>query len=144
MTDQQTWEKVTGPSSGLADPSPRRDPSRSIPMNPPRTVITPLSVKRSGRPRAVLGAVPHLTRSELPRAVCFPHDDGVFAERVRTCLDGSHGDAPFPAAVQALLRETFPLAVISARTDLGGIDGARVWYAFRDGSLLPPVDGDTS
>ena len=77
----------------------------------------------------------------MPLAVCFPRDDRGFAERVQTVLLGSHSEAPFAAAVQALLRETHPLAVISPRNELAALDGARVWYAFRDGSLVTALDG---
>ncbi len=77
-------------------------------------------------------------------AVCFPRDDGEFAARVQTLLDDSDSEWPFEAAVQALLRETFPLAVISPRHELAALDGARVLYAFRDFSALPSADGDTS
>ena len=116
-------------------------------MSPPRTVVTALGVKRPGPPRIDADPVEHGTRSqmsEMPQAVCFPHDDGEFAERVHALLDGPPGEEPFAAAVQALLRETHPLAVISARTQLGAVDGGLVWYVFRDGSAMPPVDGDTS
>ena len=82
--------------------------------------------------------------NELPLAVCFPRDDPGFAERVEILFDGSPSERPFAAAVQALLRETHPLAVISPRHELASIDGARVWYAFRDGSLVPTADGDPS
>ena len=79
--------------------------------------------------------------SESPLALCFPRDDGEFAARVQTLLDGSRSEWPFAAAVQALLRETYPLAVISPRHEPAGV---RVWKAFRDGSTVPDVDGDTS
>jgi len=46
--------------------------------------------------------------TEMRPAVCFPRDDEVFAARVQACLDGANGEGPFPAAVQALLRETYP------------------------------------
>ena len=82
--------------------------------------------------------------NEWPLAVCFPSEDGEFSARVQTLLAGPHADGPFAAAVQALLRETYPLAVISPRHELAALDGARVWYAFRDGSAVPFVDGDTS
>ena len=72
--------------------------------------------------------------------MCFPHEDGEFAARVQTLLDGSHAEWPFAAAVQALLRETYPLVVISPRHEPAG---TRVWYAFRDGSAVPDTDGDT-
>ena len=77
-------------------------------------------------------------------AVCFPRDDGEFAARVQALLDGSHSEWPFAAAVQALLRETYPLAVISPRHELAALDGAGMLYAFRDFSALPSADGDTS
>jgi hypothetical protein len=78
------------------------------------------------------------------RTLCFPSDDDIFATYVQTCLDGSNGEGPFPAAIQALLRETYPLAVIAPRHDLAALDGAQVWYAFRDGSMVAPVDTDSS
>jgi len=80
---------------------------------------------------------------EMRLAVCFPRDDEVFAARVKACLDGSNGNGPFPAAIQALLRETYPLAVVAPRHDLAAIDGAAVWYVFRDGSMLLPVHRDS-
>ena len=43
-----------------------------------------------------------------------------------------------------VLRETYPLAVISPRHELAAVDGRRVWYAFRDGSAVPALDGATS
>ena len=79
--------------------------------------------------------------NQSPLAVCFPREDGEFAVRVQTLLDGSQSEWPFAAAVQALLRETYPLAVISPRHEPAG---ARVWYAFRDGSAVLDIDGDTS
>ena len=82
--------------------------------------------------------------NESPLAVCFPRDDAGFAERVRIHCDGSNSERPFAAAVQALLRETYPLAVISPRHEFAALDGRRVWYAFRDGSAMPHVDGHTS
>jgi hypothetical protein len=81
--------------------------------------------------------------NELSLAVCFPHDDRGFAERVQSLFDGSDPERPFAAAVQALLRETYPLAVISPRHGLAALDGGRVWYAFRDGSVVAYVDRET-
>jgi len=78
------------------------------------------------------------------RTVCFPRDDETFAIYVQTCLDGSNGEGPFPAAIQALLRETYPLAVIATRHYLAALDGAQVWYAFRDGAMVAPVETDSS
>jgi hypothetical protein len=77
---------------------------------------------------------------ESPLVVCFPRDDPGFVERVRALFDGSHSDRPFAAAVQALLRESYPLAVISPRHELADLDGCRVYYVFRDGSLTPHLD----
>lgn len=82
--------------------------------------------------------------NELPLAVCFPRDDPGFAERVQILLDGPHAERPFAAAVQALLRETYPLAVISPRHELADVGGGRVWYVFRDGSAVPTLDRETS
>ena len=83
--------------------------------------------------------------NKLPLAVCFPRDDPGFAERVQILFDVADSeDRPFAAAVQALLRETYPLAVISPRHELAALDGELVWYAFRDGSAVPTVDRDTS
>ena len=112
----------------------------------PRTVPSALSVARSSPPGTAAGAIGRLARSELnepPLAVCFPRDDPGFAECVQTLLDGSHAEWPFAAAVQALLRETYPLAVISPRHELAALDGRRVWYAFRDFAAVPNVDRDT-
>jgi len=80
--------------------------------------------------------------SESPVAMCFPHDDPRFAERVQTLLDDSHPKGPFAAAVQALLRAEYPLAEVHPRHELAALDGRRVWYAFRDGSIVPVADGD--
>ena len=79
--------------------------------------------------------------SELPVAVCFPLDDPGFAERVHTLLGGPHLEPPFAAAIQALLRETYPLAVIHARKEFAALDREQVWYAYRDGSMVPDVVG---
>ena len=81
--------------------------------------------------------------NELPLAVCFPRDDPGLAERVPTLFDGPHARRPFAAAVQALLRETYPLAVISPRNELASLDRGSVWYVFRDGSAVPNVDRET-
>ena len=123
--------------------------SASIPVNEDPDAT---STDRAHRPdlraaqpsQGYAGAIGRLPRSELnplPLAVCFPLDDGGFAARVRTLLDGSHAEWPFAAAVQALLRETYPLAVISPRHQPAG---TRAWFAFRDGSAVPSVAGDTS
>lgn len=82
--------------------------------------------------------------SEAPMAVCFPRDDSEFAEHVRLLVADSQDERPFAAAIQALLRETYPLAVISQRQGFAALDGGRVWYAYRDGSLVPNVVRETS
>ena len=93
--------------------------------------------------RGAFGRLAWSRVNEVPRAVCFPRDDREFAERVQMLFEGSHPERPFAAAVQALLRETYPLAVISPRHELAALDGRKMWYAFRDGSAVPDVDGDT-
>ncbi len=113
----------------------------------PRTELTALGGERSSPHRTDSDAFGCSAGSEMhesPLAVCFPRDDGEFAARVRTLLEGSHPEWPFAAAVQALLRETYPLAVISPRHELATLDGRRVWHAFRDFSTVLDVDGDTS
>lgn len=79
----------------------------------------------------------------MPLILCFPRDDPYFAERVRTLIGPSATEEPMMAAVQALLRETHPLAVISPRHDLAVLAEGRVWYAFRDGSVAHTADGET-
>jgi hypothetical protein len=75
--------------------------------------------------------------------VCFPRDDPRFAERVQQLVDGAAPRGPIVAVVQALLREVYPLAVVSPRHELAAIDGARVWYAFREGCVVPIADEAT-
>lgn len=82
--------------------------------------------------------------SQIPLILCFPHDDHEFVERVHTLVDGSDPEAPLAAAVQALLRETHPLAIITPRHQLALLAEERVWYAFRDGSVTHTVDGEAS
>ena len=113
-------------------------------MPRPRTARTDQGSELPSPPRAgavTIGRLPRSELSPLPPAVCFPRDDGGFAARVQTLLEDSHAEWPFAAAVQALLRETYPLAVISPRHEPAG---TRAWFAFRDGSAVPSVDGDTS
>ena len=113
-------------------------------MPPPPIVLAALRLERSSPPGTDAGAFGRLARSEMdesPPAVCFPRDDGGFAGRVQTLLDGSRSGWPFAAAVQALLRETYPLAVISPRHEPAG---TRAWFASRGGSAVPSVDGDTT
>ena len=115
-------------------------------MSLPQTVLTAMGVGRSSRPASDADAIARVARSqesEWPRAACFPRDDLAFAERVQVLFDGGHAEQPFVAAVQALLRETYPLAVISPRHELAALDRGSVWYVFRDGSALPSVDRET-
>ena len=72
-------------------------------------------------------------------AICFPPDDPRFVGHVRDLIDAP--GEPLLAAVQALLRETYPLAVLSPRHPVAALDGRRVWYAIRDGSVLADADG---
>ena len=116
-------------------------------MPPPRTVLTTPSIERSSPPGTDAGAYGRLPPSpvnELPLALCFPRDDHGFAERVQILFDGSYAERPFAVAIQVLLRETYPLAVISPRHELASLDRELVWYAFRDGSAVPNVDRETS
>ena len=111
-----------------------------------RTALTAPSVEPSRPPGTEAGAFARFARrqvSELPLAVCFPRDDTGFAERVQILFDGPYAEPPFAAAVQALLRESYPLAVISPRHELAALDGGLVWYAFRYGSVVPVIDGET-
>ncbi|MEO6350424.1 MAG: hypothetical protein ABIP53_07215 [Candidatus Limnocylindrales bacterium] len=58
-------------------------------------------------------------------------------------LDDSHAERSLAATVQALLRETYPLAVIRIRDEFAAFDRGTVWYAFRDGSVVPVATGET-
>ena len=76
--------------------------------------------------------------TEEVRAVCFPHDDEAFVGRVRELVQTKRDTSTdrMQAAIEALLRETYPLAVIWPRQAMAAIDGLRVWYVYRDGSVL--------
>jgi|GEM_PF-2452534 len=65
-------------------------------------------------------------------AVCFPPDDVAFAGVVERLVEAVAGEE-VTAAVEAVLRESYPLARIAARHELAALDGRRVWYCFRDG-----------
>jgi hypothetical protein len=78
-----------------------------------------------------------------PLARCFPSDDSRFAAHAQGLFDAWRTSEPRATAVEALLRETYPLAVVHRRHELAAIDGRRVWYAFRDGSLVPVGEGHT-
>jgi hypothetical protein len=114
-------------------------------MSHSRSVFTALGIERSSSRGIDAGAVGRVARSQVnerPLAACFPRDDRAFAEHVRYIFDGPHFE-PFAAAIQALLRDTYPLAVISPRHELAALNGALVWYAFRDGSAVPDVGLET-
>jgi hypothetical protein len=40
-------------------------------------------------------------------------------------------------------RGSHPLAVVAKRHYLAAIDGAEVWYVFRDGSMVAPMHRDS-
>jgi hypothetical protein len=111
----------------------------------PRTLLTTVSQRRASRSSpASAGTFGQTTASLTPRAVCFPRDDVRFAERVQGLVDTAGPHGPITAAVQALLRDEYPLAVISPRHPLAAVDGGWVWYVFREGSLVPIVEETTS
>ena len=69
--------------------------------------------------------MPHIERVN-------PHDDARFVELV----DASAAIAGAPHELEALLRETFPHAVVRSR-GLSG-EAVEVWYVYRDGVWVPP------
>ena len=77
------------------------------------------------------------------RAVCYPPDDEAFVARVDELLTepGEAGEA-LRATVQALLRQTYPSAVVSARATWAALDGRPTFYVYRDGSITPTSRGD--
>ena len=70
------------------------------------------------------------------RAVCFPHVDVTFDSHVRALLAAAPDQEPLWAAVEATLRETYPLAIISPRMGFVALDTDKVWYVYRDGTYL--------
>jgi hypothetical protein len=78
--------------------------------------------------------------TQTVRAFCFPNDDVAFVRLVHEAV-GWHADRePFDAAVEAMLRETYPLVVVSARAPMAAVDGRTVVYVFRDGRVVPHAD----
>lgn len=76
--------------------------------------------------------------TEAVRVVCFPHEDQAFFVRVQQLVMAPIAlGGPGLAVVEALLRESYPLAVVSQRHPLAALDRGRVLYAFRDGSIAP-------
>lgn len=82
--------------------------------------------------------------TDAVQAVCFPHDDDVFVGRVHELVStqASPSAERMQAAIEVLLRETYPRAVISARQSFAANDRLRIWYVFRDGSFLRPPGAD--
>ena len=74
--------------------------------------------------------------AEPVRAVCFPGDDPAFVHRVEDLVAGTNNSEPIRAAIEALLRETYPLALVIPRMPLGALERSSVWYVYRDGSIV--------
>ncbi len=74
------------------------------------------------------------------RVLCFPRDDHSFVVQVERLVRESP-EEPIEAAVQAMLRGTYPLVVISRRQAMAAVDGRRVWYVYRDGAYVTHDDG---
>jgi len=76
---------------------------------------------------------------ESPQVFVFPATDREFTQSVESSLTtvGGRpiGDAGVLAAVEALLRTTYPLATLQRREDISRVD-SNAWDAFRDGSAL--------
>jgi len=70
------------------------------------------------------------------RAVCFPRVDATFDSHVRALLGAVPDQEPLWAAIEATLRETYPLAIISPRMGFAALDTDKVWYVYRDGTFL--------
>jgi hypothetical protein len=79
--------------------------------------------------------------AEKVRAFCFPSTDLVFAARVGELLEPPDQE-PLWAAVEATLRDTYPLALISPRMGSAALDTAKVWHVYRDGTSLGSVSPD--
>lgn len=71
------------------------------------------------------------------RAVCFPPDDDTFVAHVQRLVQAPISVEPLQAAIESLLRETYPLAVIAPRQAMASVDGQRTWYVYRDGASAP-------
>lgn len=72
----------------------------------------------------------------MVRAICFPYDDSAFVGRAHEAVQSVESDEPLEAAIQALLRTTYPLAVVKQRLSIADIEGATVLYIFRDGRVV--------
>ena len=76
--------------------------------------------------------------TEQVRAICFPPDDDGFVGHVRELLTATgEPDERLRATVEAMLRHTYPLAVVSSRHPFAGLDDRPTWYVYRDGSVSP-------
>lgn len=80
------------------------------------------------------------TTGHPARLFLYPMSDVVFRRTVETSfatLDGrSAGDEAMLAAVAAMLRPTYPLAIVVARPFTAGVAETRAWDAFRDDTSL--------
>ncbi len=74
-----------------------------------------------------------------PALALFPRTDPEFVSSVYTSIV----DDDDPAALQARLREAYPLAVVRRREISG--ERVEVWYVYRDGRWTPdlPARGET-
>ncbi|CAN5171233.1 hypothetical protein BH24CHL7_BH24CHL7_07600 [soil metagenome] len=70
------------------------------------------------------------------RPICFPRSDVRLAACVQDALEAAMPE-PLAAAVEALVRGTYPLASISVRHAMAALDGRLVWYVYRDGAFEP-------
>lgn len=76
------------------------------------------------------------------RAICFPQEDSVFSHYVDNLVQSvadEHG--PIDAAIQSLLRVTYPLAVVSARRRVASFDDGYLVYVMRDGAVVSREQG---
>ena len=76
------------------------------------------------------------------RALCFPRDDDAFASHVQRLVEAAPQDEPVWAAVEALLRKTYPMALISPRLGMATLDRVVVWYVYRDGTFAAAPSPD--
>ena len=74
--------------------------------------------------------------------VCFPHEDDAFASHVQRLVEAAPREEPVWAAVEALLRDTYPMALISPRLGMATLGRVVVWYVYRDGTFLGPTATD--
>ena len=74
--------------------------------------------------------------TEEVRAVCFPREDEVFVDHVRSLMGAATSpDEPLRAAIEATLRDSYPLAVVAARHPFAALDDRPTWYVYRDGGI---------